>query len=89
MSPKSVYDIRNIGKEFCNNTTGSDHYKQNGVEPIDLMISNGSIEGFCIGSIIKYATRFKVTENLNDLKKISDYAHILCGVKLTEPKKEE
>jgi hypothetical protein len=78
----TVYDARHAGREYCCNTEGSDHYKYGGVEPLDLMISKGVVEDFCIGNIIKYACRFKVGHNLEDLKKVSDYAHILCGTYL-------
>ena len=79
-----IYSIRKAGREFCQ-TEGSEHYKTKGkVEPIELIIALGHGEGFCIGSIIKYAARFKETQNLKDLRKISDYAHILAGVKLEE-----
>lgn len=79
---KNTYEIRKDGITYCE-TQGSEHYK-NGeeVEPMDLIIALGYGEGFCCGSIIKYAGRFKKTQNLNDLKKVADYAHILCGVKL-------
>jgi len=80
----SVYDTRKAGREYCQ-TEGSEHYKtEDKVEPIDLIIALGHGEGFCIGSIIKYAARFKRTQNLDDLKKASDYSQILCGVKLGE-----
>lgn len=81
---KNIYTTRKIGEDFCQ-TTGSEHYKsEESVEPIELIISLGFAEGFCLGSIIKYAARFKRTQNLSDLKKISDYSHILAGVKLIE-----
>lgn len=81
---KSNYELRALGREYCQ-TEGSEHYKaKNGTEPIDLINSTGNSEGFCLGSIIKYASRFSKTQNLTDLKKISDYAHILAGVKLSE-----
>lgn len=83
----TVYEARHAGREYCV-TEGSEHYKNGGIEPIDLMISKGIIEDFCIGNMIKYATRFKVTHNKNDLKKVSDYAHILCGVELLKDKPE-
>ena len=79
----SIYEIRKSGREYCQ-TEGSDHYKGAGAEPIEQTIAEGNAEGFCIGSIRKYTARFKKTQNLNDLKKISDYAQILCGVKLSE-----
>ena len=79
---KSIYEIRKLGEDYCK-TEGSGHYKQkDGIEPIDLLINNDLIEDFCIGNMIKYAFRFKKTRNLEDLKKVSDYAHILCGNEL-------
>jgi len=83
----SIYDVRKLGREYCQ-TEGSAHYKGGGVEPIDLMISKGIIEDFCIGNIVKYATRFKHTRNLEDLKKVSDYSHILAGVELEKQGRE-
>lgn len=74
----NVYKARQRGKEYCE-TDGSDHYKYQGLEPMDLIMSCGYAEGFCMGSIIKYAARFKKNKNPNDLKKIADYAHIMCG----------
>lgn len=91
MSKKpTVYEARHRGKAFCN-TEGSEHYKSkdDGVEPIDLMISIGVIEGFCLGNIIKYAARYKKTQDVKDLNKAIDYAHIICGVKLDEMEGEE
>ena len=37
--------------------TGSDHYRTDGVEPIDLYKSGGIFRGYAISSIIKYAFR--------------------------------
>ena len=79
---KPIYEVRKLGRDYCQ-TEGSKHYKNaNSIEPIDLIISKGLIEDFCLANIIKYASRFKKTRNLEDLKKVSDYAHILCGVEL-------
>ncbi|WP_461369540.1 DUF3310 domain-containing protein [Candidatus Darwinibacter acetoxidans] len=81
--PPSVYEARERGKEYCQ-TQGSDHYIVPGVEPMDLIISLGYAEHFCLASIIKYAARYGETGNPEELKKIADYAHILCGVQLAE-----
>lgn len=78
----NVYEARHTGRDYCCKTEGSDHYKEGGIEPLDLMIAKGLAEDFCIGNMSKYAFRFKKTRNLEDLKKVSDYAHILCGVEL-------
>ena len=80
----NIYEIRKAGREYCQ-TEGSEHYKAvDKLEPIDLIIAKGLAEDFCLANIIKYASRFKQTQNLEDLKKVSDYSHILCGVKLDE-----
>lgn len=85
----NVYKARHLGREYCCNTEGSEHYKEGGIEPLDLMIAKGTAEDFCIGNISKYAFRFKETRNLDDLKKASDYAHILCGIELHKIKEAE
>lgn len=78
-------EVRVRGKVFCQ-TEGSQHYQaeegEGNIEPLDLMIAKGMAEDFCLGSIIKYATRFKKTRNPKDLKKVSDYAHIMAGIEL-------
>lgn len=81
----NTYEARQAGRDYCN-TEGSEHYKGGGVEPLDYIFAQGYGEGFCIGSIIKYASRYKKTRNPDDLKKISDYAQILCGVELSDEK---
>ena len=78
-----VYYYRALGKKYCK-TDGSEHYKGGDVEPLDLIIASGMAEGFMLASIIKYAHRFPTKQHLDDLKKIADYAHILCGVVLAQ-----
>ena len=86
--PPNVYEARAAGREYCR-TKGSDHYMlPGGTEPMDLIISLGYAEGFCLASIIKYAARYGESGNPEDLKKIADYAHILCGVQLAEDEGE-
>ena len=80
----NVYEARHKGREYCNNTEGSEHYKEGDIEPLDLAIAQGTAEGFCITNISKYAYRFRITRNCNDLRKASDYAQILCGLELTK-----
>ena len=81
--PPNVYQARDLGREHCQ-TQGSDHYIQPGPEAMDLIIACGYAKGFCLGAIIKYAVRYGETGNLNELKKIADMAHILCGVELAD-----
>ncbi len=87
-APPTVYEARDRGREYCQ-TQGSDHYMlPGGTEPMDLIISLGYVEHFCLASIIKYAARYGETGNAEELKKIADYAHILCGVRLAEDEGE-
>lgn len=84
----NIYEIRQAGREYCQ-TEGSEHYKAvDKLEPMDLIIAKGLAEDFCLANIIKYAARFKQTQELEDLKKAADYATILVGVKLDELAKE-
>lgn len=77
-----VYEMRRIGREYCDDTEGSEHYKGGGMEPIDLYAAKGMAEDFFICNMIKYAVRFKKTRNLDDLKKVSDYAHLMTGLEI-------
>ncbi len=79
----SVYLARARGREFCQ-TEGSEHYRRVGVEPLELIITCGYGEGFCLGSVIKYVSRYHETRSLEDLKKAADYIHILVGVELAK-----
>lgn len=63
---------------------GSEHYKNGGIEPIDLYRSIGILRSFAIASICKYAVRNAgnglPTDNpvkVKDMEKIIHYANIL------------
>lgn len=64
---------------------GSDHYKSEGVEPIDLLREGEILWEFAIGSIIKYAYRNREQEvmvemedkTIKDMEKIKHYADML------------
>lgn len=52
------------------------HYKNQGIEPIDLMRNNFSKEefaGFLQGNVLKYMLRYKDKNGLEDLKKAKTY----------------
>lgn len=53
-----------------------EHYKANGVEPIELMKQNFTKEeysGFLQGNVLKYMMRFKKKNGVEDLKKALTY----------------
>ena len=84
----NVYEARQKGREYCR-TEGSEHYRGGAVEMMDLRIAKGFAEDYCIGNIVKYAIRFKHTQNPQDLAKAADYVHILCGVKVGDGEQQE
>lgn len=52
------------------------HYKNQGIEPIDLMRKNFSKEefaGFLQGNVLKYMLRYKNKNGIEDLKKAKTY----------------
>ena len=76
-----IYHFRERGRQYCV-TEGSEHYKGRGMEPAEYAIANGKFEDWATINIIKYVERFKDTRNPDDLKKVVEYAHILCGIEL-------
>lgn len=60
-----------------------DHYKQGGIETIDIMQAKLSPEGFkgyLTGNVIKYISRYDHKNGLEDLKKAEWYLKKLIGV---------
>lgn len=60
-------------------SVGSDHYKTEGVEPIDLIKDLGLLRNFAIANIIKYASRnaCRPDVKVKDMNKIIHYAEML------------
>jgi len=85
MTVADVYEMREKGRELLLQTQGSDHYRAGGgVQPLELIASRRMLPDFAMGNVIKYATRHKVTQSPDDLKKIVDYACVLAGYYITE-----
>lgn len=49
------------------------HYNQGSIETIDYIDSLGMSEDFCAGNAIKYISRYKFKNGLEDLKKAKWY----------------
>ncbi len=54
---------------------GGDHYKALAIEPVEYIHANGI--GFCEGSAIKYLTRWKSKNGVQDLEKAKHFIDIL------------
>ena len=54
---------------------GGGHYKGKAIQPIEYILSNDL--GFIEGNIVKYITRYKDKNGMEDIKKVIHYAEIL------------
>lgn len=54
---------------------GGDHYNKKAIQPIDYIIANDL--NFCEGNVVKYITRYKDKNGVEDLKKAKQYIDFL------------
>lgn len=54
---------------------GGTHYSNKSIQPIDYILQNNL--GFCEGNIIKYVTRYKDKNGVEDLLKAKQYLEFL------------
>lgn len=58
-----------------NDQIGGDHYKNMILQPIEYILKNNL--NFCEGNVIKYITRYKDKNGIEDLKKARHYLDML------------
>lgn len=56
---------------------GGNHYREMKIQPLEYIIENNI--GYVEGNIIKYISRYKSKNGLEDLKKAQHYLEILIG----------
>lgn len=54
---------------------GGDHYKTKKIQPVEYIMANGI--GFMEGNVIKYVSRWKDKNGVEDLKKARHYLDLL------------
>lgn len=54
---------------------GGQHYKNKGIQPIEYIMSNGL--DFCEGNVVKYVSRWRDKNGLDDLLKARHYIDFL------------
>lgn len=54
---------------------GGTHYKECSIEPIDYILANSL--GFCEGNVVKYISRWRHKNGIEDLKKAKQYIDFL------------
>ena len=58
-----------------NTQIGGDHYNTKAIQPIDYILANKL--NFCEGNVVKYITRYKDKNGIEDLKKAKQYIDFL------------
>jgi hypothetical protein len=56
---------------------GGNHYTKNKIQPIEYILANDL--DFCEGNIIKYITRYKDKNGIEDLQKAKHYIELLIN----------
>ena len=57
------------------NQIGGTHYKDMKIQPVEYILANNL--GYCEGNIVKYISRWKNKNGLEDLEKVRQYIDIL------------
>jgi len=60
-----------------NTQVGGDHYSKMKIQPTEFILANDI--PFCEGNVIKYISRWKSKNGIEDLKKVIHYAEILIA----------
>lgn len=72
--PAATHDIIKTGNALNTQVAGS-HYKDMKIQPVEYIIANEL--GFCEGNVVKYVSRYKNKNGVEDLKKARHFLDIL------------
>lgn len=62
---------------------GGGHYKQFPIQPVEFIHANGL--SFCAGNVVKYVTRYRSKNGLQDLLKARHYIDLLIQLEYPTP----
>lgn len=63
------------GNKATDTQVGGTHYTEMAIQPVDYILANSL--GFCEGNVIKYVSRWRKKNGIEDLKKARHYIDIL------------
>jgi len=61
---------------------GGNHYKDMAIQPIEYTLGNNL--GFCEGNVIKYISRWKFKNGVEDLQKAKHYIEMLIDEEMAQ-----
>ena len=76
------YDNNGHKRAALDTQVGGNHYKNMVIQPIEFTHKNNL--NFCQGNIIKYITRYKHKNGIEDLKKVKHYVDLLIELEYGE-----
>jgi hypothetical protein len=65
-----------------NTQVGGNHYKDMKIQPVEYIIQNNI--GYLEGNVIKYISRYKQKNGINDLRKARHYIDMLIEIEAKE-----
>ena len=65
---------------------GGDHYKKYSIQPVEFIMENNL--DYCQANVIKYITRFRDKNGVEDLRKAKHYVEMLMEFELKQLKEE-
>ena len=68
---RDAYIVRRMKESALEEQIGGSHYKDCQIQPVEYIVRNGL--DFLEGNIIKYVTRWKDKNGIEDLKKAKQY----------------
>lgn len=72
------------GDAALDRQVGGDHYKDMAIQPVEYIHRNGI--GFCEGAIIKYVSRWRKKNGVEDLKKARHFLDLLIEMETKKKK---
>ena len=66
---------------------GGSHYKQMAIQPVEYIHANGL--GYFEGNVLKYITRWRVKNGIEDLKKARHYIDLLIEMESRDARKAD
>lgn len=64
-----------MSEKALDNQVGGNHYKDLKIQPVEYILENGL--GFLEGNVVKYITRHKAKNGIEDVKKAKHYCEML------------
>ena len=63
-----------------NNQVGGSHYKNNKIQPVEYIYANNL--GYCEGAVIKYISRWRNKNGIEDLNKAIHFIQLLIELEI-------